>query len=127
MTRSESLIAKEHRPSPNDSRASQAQGRGFDPRRPLQIPTLAPTVVTTIRSYLPGKREGERMKSTIATLFLALVSVFPLAAQSAHVLQAVDQTKWGAAPPMLPAGAQIAVLSGDPSKAVPFTIRLKFP
>ena len=67
------------------------------------------------------------MKSIIATLFLALVSVFPVAAQSAHVLQAVDQTQWGAAPPMLPAGAEIAVLSGDPSKAVPFTIRLKFP
>src|SRR6185295_10383028 len=29
--------------------------------------------------------------------------------------------------PMLPAGAQIAVLSGDPGKSAPFAVRLKFP
>jgi quercetin dioxygenase-like cupin family protein len=28
---------------------------------------------------------------------------------------------------MLPPGAKIAVLAGDPTKAVPYTIRLKFP
>jgi quercetin dioxygenase-like cupin family protein len=33
----------------------------------------------------------------------------------------------GPAPPMLPAGAQIAVLSGDPTKSGAYTIRLKFP
>jgi uncharacterized RmlC-like cupin family protein len=35
--------------------------------------------------------------------------------------------KWGAAPPVFPAGAQMAVLSGDPSKAGVFVIRLKMP
>ncbi len=35
--------------------------------------------------------------------------------------------KWGAAPPGLPAGAQLAVLSGDPGQQGMFTIRLKFP
>ena len=35
--------------------------------------------------------------------------------------------KWGAAPSALPAGAQMAVVSGDPGKAGPFTIQLKFP
>jgi quercetin dioxygenase-like cupin family protein len=35
--------------------------------------------------------------------------------------------KWGAAPPSLPAGAQMAVVSGDPSKAEMFTIDLKMP
>jgi len=35
--------------------------------------------------------------------------------------------KWGAAPPGLPPGAQLAVLSGDPGKEGMFTIRLKFP
>jgi len=38
-----------------------------------------------------------------------------------------DQLQWGAAPPVLPKGAQLAVLSGDPGKAGPFTIRLKVP
>jgi hypothetical protein len=35
--------------------------------------------------------------------------------------------KWGAAPPVLPKGAQLAVLNGDPGKPGPFTIRLKTP
>jgi len=47
--------------------------------------------------------------------------------QKMHVLSELKETVWGPAPPMLPAGAQIAVLAGDPSKPVPYTIRLKFP
>ncbi|HUL72859.1 MAG TPA: cupin domain-containing protein [Vicinamibacterales bacterium] len=43
------------------------------------------------------------------------------------VIQPVAEAKWGAAPPMLPPGAQIAVLAGDPGKAAPYTVRLKFP
>jgi quercetin dioxygenase-like cupin family protein len=35
--------------------------------------------------------------------------------------------KWGPAPPTLPMGAQITVLSGDPSKNAPYVIRLKIP
>jgi quercetin dioxygenase-like cupin family protein len=42
-------------------------------------------------------------------------------------LQDVKEAQWGPAPPMLPPGAQIAVLSGDPGKAAPYTVRLKFP
>jgi quercetin dioxygenase-like cupin family protein len=37
------------------------------------------------------------------------------------------EIKWGDAPPDIPRGAQIAVLSGDPSKKVPFTMRFKMP
>jgi quercetin dioxygenase-like cupin family protein len=44
-----------------------------------------------------------------------------------HVIQTCAEAQWGTAPPMLPAGAQIAVLAGDPTKPVPYTIRLKFP
>lgn len=35
--------------------------------------------------------------------------------------------KWMPAPPSLPSGARIAVLSGDPGKQGMFTIRLRFP
>ena len=35
--------------------------------------------------------------------------------------------QWGPAPAVFPPGAQFAVLQGDPSKAEPFTIRLRFP
>ncbi len=44
-----------------------------------------------------------------------------------HVLQLAKEAHWGAAPPMVPAGAQIAGVSGDPTKAGPYTVRLKFP
>ena len=44
-----------------------------------------------------------------------------------HVMENAAGAKWGPAPPMLPPGAQIAVLSGDPTKAERYTVRLKFP
>ncbi len=44
-----------------------------------------------------------------------------------HTMMGVADFKWMDAPPGLPAGAKVAVLSGDPSKAEPFTIRVKFP
>jgi hypothetical protein len=40
-----------------------------------------------------------------------------------HAMQA-GQLAWGPAPPVLPKGAQFAVLSGDPSKSGQFTVRL---
>src|SRR5262245_17258927 len=45
----------------------------------------------------------------------------------AHVTAELKEATWGPAPPMLPPGAQIAVLAGDPTKAAAYTIRLKFP
>ena len=44
-----------------------------------------------------------------------------------HVLLKPEDIKWGPAPAALPAGASFAVLSGDPTKAGPFTIRAKLP
>ena len=35
--------------------------------------------------------------------------------------------KWGPAPPQFPKGAQMAVLTGDPTKAGLFIVRLKMP
>lgn len=66
--------------------------------------------------------------SLAATLLLAFVLTSAASAQTpAHVMENLSAAKWGTAPPMLPTGAQIAVLAGDPTKAVPYTIRLKFP
>jgi anti-sigma factor ChrR (cupin superfamily) len=49
-------------------------------------------------------------------------------AMAKHVAIAPSDIKWGPAPATLPAGAQMAVLDGDPGKAgVPFVIRAKFP
>jgi quercetin dioxygenase-like cupin family protein len=45
-----------------------------------------------------------------------------------HVFVTPSEVKWGPAPPALPAGAQAAVLTGDPSKAGgQYVIRAKLP
>jgi quercetin dioxygenase-like cupin family protein len=48
-------------------------------------------------------------------------------AQKAHVIQTAKEAQWGPAPPFIPAGAEIAVLSGDPTKPMAYSVRLKFP
>ena len=62
----------------------------------------------------------------IAMLGLFVVSG-ALAQTPSHVMDTPGAAKWGPAPPLLPPGAQIAVLAGDPTKAAPYTVRLKFP
>ena len=45
-----------------------------------------------------------------------------------HAIVALpDAIAWGPAPAILPAGARMSVLEGDPSKAGPFTLRLEMP
>jgi quercetin dioxygenase-like cupin family protein len=65
-----------------------------------------------------------------------LLPFAPLAAQKAQhasthaaapIVVAADAVKWGPAPPVLPAGATLSVLDGDPAKAEPFTMRLHMP
>ena len=51
----------------------------------------------------------------------------PAAAAPAHKIVSADQVSWGAGPPSLPAGAQAAVLHGDPTKEGLFVMRLKVP
>lgn len=60
----------------------------------------------------------------LALAGLALAT--PLAAQP-QAVPSGDQVRWGAAPPVLPPGAKLAVLSGDPGKEGVFVLRLKLP
>ena len=63
------------------------------------------------------------------TLAVVLFGASPVFAQESHpdLLAGPAGLKWGSAPPTFPKGAQIAVLSGDPSKNAPYVIRLKMP
>jgi quercetin dioxygenase-like cupin family protein len=72
------------------------------------------------------------MKTMVSTMTAAAVlwgvsAAVPLAQAHKHVIQTPQEAQWGPAPPMLPPGAQIAVLAGNPTQAVPYTVRLKFP
>jgi quercetin dioxygenase-like cupin family protein len=60
-----------------------------------------------------------------ATLLACCIST--TAAQDAHVMISPQDIQWGAAPPVLPPGAEAAVLFGDPTKEGLFALRLKFP
>lgn len=61
----------------------------------------------------------------IALTLTALFAAQPLPAQNAFT---PDQVKWGPAPPFIPAGAQLAVLEGNPMATNgDYTIRLKMP
>jgi quercetin dioxygenase-like cupin family protein len=63
----------------------------------------------------------------LVTAFGLVISDAALAQEPDSQAMPVDAMKWGAAPPVLPKGGQMAVLSGDPSKSGPFTVRLKMP
>ena len=67
------------------------------------------------------------MASTFASVALILTSAPVYAQDSAHGPMHASDLKWGPAPPVLPKGGQFVVLSGDPGKEGPFTIRLKAP
>src|SRR5262252_7071245 len=78
-----------------------------------------------------GQQEGLNMKTVLSVLTAAAIvwsAAHVMEAQShSHVIQTPQEAQWGPAPPMLPPGAQIAVLAGDPTKSVPYAVRLKFP
>lgn len=70
---------------------------------------------------------SHRLSVRLAPLALGLtLTAGPTFAQS-HVLVPADAIQWAPAPPVLPAGAQIAVLEGDPSAKGMVTMRLRFP
>jgi quercetin dioxygenase-like cupin family protein len=62
----------------------------------------------------------------LVSLIAIQASLVARAAEMAAPLQA-NEIKWGPAPSVLPAGAQMAVLSGDPAATGLVTIRLKMP
>lgn len=65
--------------------------------------------------------------ATAATIATLAPSAAGSPATPGHTMIRADQVVWTPGPPSLPAGGQIAVISGDPGQAGPFTIRAKLP
>jgi quercetin dioxygenase-like cupin family protein len=61
------------------------------------------------------------------SMFAAAAVVALLGASPVHAQQHAKKLTWGPAPPVLPAGAKMAVVSGDPGKAAPFVVQLDLP
>ena len=62
-----------------------------------------------------------------ASLALTLAVAAPSLAQTTHIVVPANKVQWGPAPPVLPAGAQLAVLEGNPAEKGPVVMRLKLP
>jgi quercetin dioxygenase-like cupin family protein len=68
------------------------------------------------------------LTAPLASLAISLtVAAGAVVAQSTHILVPADKVQWGPGPPFLPAGAQIAVLQGNPSEKGAVTLRLRLP
>jgi Cupin domain len=72
---------------------------------------------------LKGKRN---MKKTAIGLF-ALVLTASSALADDMIVAHPGSLKWSDAPPVLPKGAQLSVITGDPGKAGPYVIFVKVP
>ena len=67
------------------------------------------------------------MRKVAVTLALFLVGSAIASAQEIAKPIAESEIKWGPAPPFVPPGMEVAVMSGDPSKEGPFSIRMRAP
>jgi quercetin dioxygenase-like cupin family protein len=63
----------------------------------------------------------------LALLVLASAALPAGAADTPHGMFTPSEIKWGDAPPMVPKGAKLAVLYGDPNKDGMFVVRVKLP
>ena len=67
------------------------------------------------------------MQARLLTLVLLLGTTTGVLADDMKMPVNASQLKWGPAPDFIPKGAQLAVLSGDPSKEGLYVVRLKVP
>jgi len=74
-----------------------------------------------------GELVMKRVSLAVLAVVVGVAGTALVRAQQQGVAQNVSEAKWGPAPPMLPKGAEIAVVAGDPGKPAPYIVRLKFP
>ena len=66
-------------------------------------------------------------KTQIAAGIAALALAWPAQSMDDQVFVNATDIKWGAAPPVLPKGAKLSVLYGDPGKPGQYVLRLAAP
>jgi quercetin dioxygenase-like cupin family protein len=103
-------------------------------------PVLIQANLPRFRRATEAREREATMKRTLVVILgmFAVGSVIFAAASSSApgsgtgsanhpMVMSGDDVKWGDAPAVLPAGAQLAVLEGDPSGKGLYTVRLKMP
>lgn len=66
-------------------------------------------------------------KATLAVLLLSAVVPQAYAQNADHRIFTPQEMKWSTAPAVLPKGAEMVLLYGDPSKEGPFSLRIRVP
>ena len=83
------------------------------------------------KRHFRSNARAEAVRAVAAVIALAAMAAAPLPAwaqsSAMDLFSGPDAVKWGPAPPSLPKGAMLALLSGDPSKDGPYALRLKLP
>lgn len=75
-----------------------------------------------------GTFDSSNMEMIDMRLTTAVTMLITLAASTAHAQgHSQPELKWGPAPAVFPAGAQMAVLQGNPAGTSLFTVRLRMP
>lgn len=72
-------------------------------------------------------RQTHILLAPCAALLIAAAAAGPVRASDDHKIISADEIKWAAGPPSIPAGAEAAVLYGNPGKEGLFALRLKLP
>lgn len=67
------------------------------------------------------------MRLTTSVTLLLTLAAATVSAQASAASHTMPDLKWGPAPAIFPAGAQMAVLQGDPGGNALFTVRLRMP
>jgi hypothetical protein len=110
------------------------------PRNGLSRATVIGTAPNLTDIFLDAAREGEhgsaatsmggfsmRHIAFVAVVLSSVAAAGLATAAEMHKIIKPDAIQWGPAPPQLPKGAQVAVVSGDPGKTGLYIIRAKMP
>jgi hypothetical protein len=91
-----------------------------------QSATTATPDLAPLKARQQAAWSSDVRKLVLASVLLLMGSASVFAQEMPTPMNAND-VKWGPAPKVFPAGAQIAVISGDPFKKGLYVVRLKMP
>lgn len=105
----------------------QVGSLGKKTRQRLKLLSKLPRKVSDANCVAFGMEDAVLSRTLLAALLLVVTAVGAMAQDHKVQVTTADFIKWGPAPPVLPKGAEMSVLSGDPGKSGTVTIRLKLP
>ena len=91
----------------------------------MSLPTALATKMRALQGAL-GYEEHTMRKAVVTALLLTILPASAWAMDD-HIAVQPGALKCGPPPPGLPAGAQVAIVAGDPTKDAPYVIRAKLP